>query len=113
MSGPFPAPKKGRPVFVVIVDIAAQADFLELAKLALTATLGALPANALIGVITVSNCVCLFAVSCCSFAHSPYFDFGENCRQGGRSVVMKACSPACALSMAGYALLSSRTKQGM
>ena len=57
MSGPFPAPKKGRPVFIALIDTAAGSDFLELVKLALAATLDALPANALVGIITVSDCV--------------------------------------------------------
>ena len=61
MSGPFPAPKKGRPVFVALVDTSAGSEFLELVKLALAATLEALPANALVGIMTVSDCVrCCF-----------------------------------------------------
>jgi Sec23/Sec24 trunk domain len=44
-------------VFLAVVDTSAGADFLELVKLALAATLDALPPNALVGIVTVSDSV--------------------------------------------------------
>lgn len=57
VSGPFPPPKRGRPVYIAIVDTATHADVIELVKLALAAALEALPASALFGLITVSDTV--------------------------------------------------------
>lgn len=57
LAGPFPAPKKGRPVYIAVVDVAASPSFVELCKLALAATLSALPSNALVGLVTVSDSV--------------------------------------------------------
>ena len=57
LTGPFPAPKRGRPIFIAIVDVAASTEFLELTKLALTAALDALTANTLVGLITLSDTV--------------------------------------------------------
>lgn len=57
LTGPFPAPKRGRPVFIAVVDVSASEEFLELAKLALTAALDALTPNTLVGLITLSDTV--------------------------------------------------------
>jgi hypothetical protein len=57
LSGPFPAPKRGRPIFIAMIDISTGPDFLELVKLAVTAAVEALPPNTLVGIITLSDCV--------------------------------------------------------
>ena len=64
LSGPFPSPKHGRPVFIALVDTSAGPDFLELVKLAIAATLDVLPANALVGIITVSGAVSALLLAC-------------------------------------------------
>lgn len=62
LTGPFPAPKKGRPIFIAVVDVSAEAAFLELVKMAVSAAIEALPPNTLVGIITLSDCVrCLLS----------------------------------------------------